>query len=154
MNRRYLDVLLCSVLVVASILILTSDGFAQGGVETRLGSLFVPRLVAGFILIFALMIGIPSLRHIRADTPLTANEVIGTDGLGGVAVYVAIFVAYWWALPAVGFLVATPPAMFAIAVLLGGRSWLPMLVISTLTPTLIFYGARELIRVYLPEWAL
>lgn len=154
MNRRYVDVVLGSVLIAAAILILTREGLAQGGVETQLGSMFMPRVVAGLILIFAAMIAIASLRQIIAQSPLAPQETIATEGLGGVLIYVGIFAAYWWLLPTLGFVVATSAAMFAIAVLLGGRSWLAMAAVSIAIPVVTFYGCRELIRVYLPEWSL
>ena len=154
MNRRYIDVVLCSALIIGAILILTLDGLAQGGVETLLGSMLMPRIVAGLILIFAAMIGVSSLRQILADTPLAPQEWVDTNGLGGVLIYLAIFVAYWWFMPMVGFVVATSIAMFAIATLLGGRSWLAMACVSIILPLVTFYGCRELIRVYLPEWSL
>jgi putative tricarboxylic transport membrane protein len=49
--------------------------------------------------------------------------------------------------------VATPAVIVAVAVLLGGRSWVPIIAMSLITPAVIFYGCRELIRVYLPEWS-
>ncbi|MFC3170347.1 tripartite tricarboxylate transporter TctB family protein [Paracoccus fontiphilus] len=153
MTRRHLDVILCSALILASVLILTLDGLALGGVETQLGSMLMPRVVATLIILFSLMIGLPSLRGLLQDRPLLPTEVIETEGLDGVMIYIVIFTAYWWALPILGFLVATPAVIFAVAVLLGGRSWLPMLSMSLITPTVIFYGCRELIRVYLPEWS-
>ena len=153
MNRRYLDVVLGSVLIAGAILILTLDGLAQGGVETQLGSMFMPRVVAGFIGIFSAMIALPSLRQIIADAPLAPQETIPAEGFGGVLVYVAIFVAYWWLLPVLGFVIATSAAMFAIAVLLGGRSWLAMALVSVVVPLASFHGCRALIRVYLPEWS-
>ncbi len=154
MTRRHLDVIVCSVLIVASLLVLTRDGLAQGGVETQLGSMLMPRVVAALIILFSLMIAIPSLRGLIQDRPLMQLEVIQTEGLEGVFIYMAILAAYWWALPVVGFLVATPVVIFAVAVLLGGRSWLAMLAMSLITPSVIFYCCRELIRVYLPEWSL
>ncbi|CAM4045428.1 tripartite tricarboxylate transporter TctB family protein [Paracoccus yeei] len=154
MNRRYVDVVLGSVLIAAAILILSRGELAQGGVETQLGSMFMPRVVAGFILIFSAMIAITSLRQIIAQSALAPQEMIATEGLGGVLVYVGIFAAYWWLLPTLGFVVTTSAAMFAIAVLLGGRSWFAMAVVSIIIPVITFYGCRELIRVYLPEWSL
>ena len=61
MTRRHLDVIVCSILILGSVLILTLDGLAQGGVETQLGSLLMPRAVAVLIILFSLMIAIPSL---------------------------------------------------------------------------------------------
>ncbi|WP_282026467.1 tripartite tricarboxylate transporter TctB family protein [Limimaricola cinnabarinus] len=154
MSRRHLDVALCSALIVAALLILTREGLAQGGVETRLGSMLMPRVVAGLVILFSLMIGLPSLRGLLENRPLLPAELVETSGLDGVFVYMALLAAYWWAMPLVGFLVATPVLIFAVAVLLGGRSWMALLAVALITPTAIHYGSRELIRVYLPEWSL
>lgn len=153
MSRRHLDVGLSSVLIAMSLVILLGDELAQGGVETQLGSMLMPRLVAVLIILLSLAIGIPSLRAIMIDRPLLPAEHIDTSGLDGVLIYFVIFAAYWWALPIVGFLVATPFVIFSIAVLLGGRAWVPMIAMSVITPLPIFYGCRDLIRVYLPEWS-
>ena len=57
-------------------------------------------------------------------------------------------------MPYVGFLVATPFIMLAVAILLGGRNWVPIIATSVITPVLLFYGSREFLRVYLPTWTL
>ena len=46
MDRRKIDVAMTSFLIVMSLIILISDDLVQGGVETDLGSMFLPRIVA------------------------------------------------------------------------------------------------------------
>lgn len=154
MDRRRIDVGLASALLIAALAVLTMDGFVVGGVEAELGSMFVPRMVAGFIALFALMIGIPSLTSLLQQRPPAAEEWIGTDGLGGAGLYVLIFFGYWWALPLVGFLVATPVVIFAIGLLLQGRNWIALAAVSVITPLIIFHVCQDLLRVYLPTWSL
>lgn len=154
MNRRKIDVALSSVLIIASLTILISDKLVEGGVETDLGSMFLPRIVAVFILFFSAMIGIPSLARLCKDTPLGGLERVDTEGFLGIFVYIAILVAYWFAMPYVGFLIATPIAMFGIAVLLGGRNWPVMAAVSILTPTIVYFGSSAFLRVFLPSWSL
>lgn len=154
MNRRKIDVALSSLLILASLVILTSDSLVEGGVETELGSMFLPRIVAVFIIFFSAMVGLPSLAKLLKGNPLGGLERVDTEGFFGIAIYIAILAAYWLATPHVGFLVATPIAMFGIAVLLGGRNWPAMATVSIITPVVVYYGSSHFLRVFLPPWTL
>ena len=154
MDRRKIDVVLSTFLIIASLIILTNDNLADGGAESDLGIMFLPRVVAGLIIIFASTIAIQSLRKLAAGAQIESKEIIITDGFFGVFVYIGIFIAYWLAVPYLGFMVSTPLVMIAVALLLGGRNWVPIIAISVITPVLIYYGSREFLRVYLPTWAL
>lgn len=154
MDRRIIDVTFSSVLIIASLVILTSSQLVEGGVETDLGSLVLPRIVATAILVFSAMIGIPSLFNLLKKTPMGPLEHVNTEGFWGVGVYIAILVAYWYGVPRIGFLFATPVAMLTIAILLGGRNWLVMAVVSVVVPTLVYYGSSHFLRVFLPPWTL
>lgn len=154
MNRRKVDVVLSAVLLTVSTIILTNDNLVEGGMETELGSMFVPRVIAFFIIIFAGTIGVQSLVKIRKNEKLAVEEHIDTMGFGGVALYFSIFILYWLAVPYVGFIVATPFTIFAVAYLLGGRSWLSIGSISIITPILVYYGCSQYLRVFLPTWSL
>ncbi len=154
MDRRKIDIIVTSILIVASIIILTNDGLSEGGVETDLGSLFIPRIVAGLIIVYSLTIGIQAILKLKRKAELETVESISTDGFLGVNIYVGIFIAYWFLVPYIGFLLITPFVMLAIAVLLGGRNWLALGAMSIFTPLIIFYGAIHFLRVYLPTWSL
>ena len=154
MDRRKVDVVLSTILIIASLIILTNDNLVEGGAETDLGSMFLPRIVAGLIILFAGTIAIQSLGKLLKGAEMEGQELIITNGFSGIIIYIGIFIAYWLSVPHVGFLVATPVIMFCIAVLLGGRNWLPITAVCVITPLLIFYGAREFLRVYLPTWNL
>ncbi|WP_461536741.1 tripartite tricarboxylate transporter TctB family protein [Spongorhabdus nitratireducens] len=154
MDRRKIDVVLSTLLIIISVIILTNDNLVEGGVETELGSMFLPRIVAGLIIIFAAVMGIESLLKLLRQAKQEESEIIVTQGFSGVLVYIGIFIAYWLAVPHVGFLVATPFVMFSVAVLLGGRNWIPITLVSVITPLLIFYGSSHFLRVYLPTWTL
>lgn len=153
MDRRKIDVGMASVLIAISLIILTNDSLVEGGVETDLGSMFLPRIVAVCILLIAMTIGIGSLRKLAARAEFEEGELIETAGFGGVVIYVLTFVFYWLAVPYFGFLVVTPFAMFSIAYLLGGRSWIPITLMSVLTPIVLYYLCREFLRVFLPTWS-
>ena len=153
MDRRKIDVGLSTFLMIISVIILTNDNLADGGAESDLGILFLPRVVAGFIILFAAIIGIQSLRSLSQGRKPEGQELIATDGFTGIFIYIAIFVFYWLAVPYLGFMITTPIVMLAVAYLLGGRNWPPIIAVSVITPILIFYGSREFLRVYLPTWA-
>lgn len=154
MNRRKIDFAFSSLLIIASLVILSSDKLVEGGMETDLGSMFLPRIVAVFIIFFSAMIGIPSLFKLIRKTPLGGLERIDTTGFIGIGIYIAILAAYWLAMPYVGFLVATPFAMFGIAILLEGRNWPVLAAVSTIIPLVVYYGSSAFLRVFLPPWAL
>lgn len=154
MNRRKIDIVLSAILMTVSLIILTKDDLVEGGMETELGSMFVPRIAAFFILIFSSTIGIQALLKLKKREKLAPAEHIDTMGFGGVAIYFIIFILYWLAVPHVGFIVATPFTICAVAYLLGGRNWLPIGVISIVTPILIYYGCSKYLRVFLPTWSL
>ncbi len=116
--------------------------------------MFLPRVVAGFMILFSASIGIQSLLKLSKEQPLEEHEHIDTQGFAGIFVYIGIFLGYWYAVPYVGFLVATPIVMLAIALLLGGRRWIPIIAMSLIVPLLIDYGSKEFLRVYLPSWSL
>lgn len=154
MDRRKVDVVLSTALIIASVIILTNDNLVAGGVESDLGSMTLPRVVAGLVILFSGTLAIQALRSISKGAQLQDAEKIDTDGFGGIFIYIGIFIAYWFAVPYLGFLVATPFVMFAIALLLGGRNWLPITAVSIIVPVLIFFGSREFLRVFLPTWTL
>jgi putative tricarboxylic transport membrane protein len=153
MDRRKVDVVLSTFLIIISLIILTNDNLVEGGAESDLGSMFLPRVVAGLMILFSTIIVIQSLRKLAKGTRPEGQEIIITDGFSGILIYIGIFIVYWFAVPYVGFLVATPFIMIAVAILLEGRNWIPIIAMSVITPLLIDYGSKEFLRVYLPTWA-
>lgn len=154
MDRRKIDIGLSAVLITTSVIILSSDKLAEGGMETDLGSLFLPRLVAVLIIFLSGSIGIQAIRHLNRSKQPPPEETIATNDFAGVGIYLLIFVAYWIAVPYVGFIIATPFVMLGIAVLLEGRNWLPMITMSIAIPLIIYYLSYHVLRVYLPTWSL
>lgn len=154
MDRRKIDVILSAILISVSMMILLRDDLAKGGMETELGSMFVPRIIAFFIILFSGTIGAQGLLSLAKGKKRLPTETIDTLGFGGVAIYFSIFILYWLVVPHVGFILTTPFIIFSIAYLLGGRSWLPMTAISIVTPLLIYYGCSQYLRVFLPTWTL
>lgn len=154
MDRRKIDVVLSAILITICTIILVNDNLAQGGMETELGSMFLPRLIAVFIILFSGTLGAQALVKLRKGGPLDDAEHIDTTGFIGVGFYFSIFIFYWLIVPHVGFLVATPFIVVAVSYLLGGRRWIPMIVISILISFFIYYGCSQYLRVFLPTWSL
>lgn len=154
MDRRKIDVGLATFLIAISIVILASDGLVEGGAASDLGSMFLPRVVAVLMILFSTTLAFQALRQLAASRTPQGDALISTQGFSGILIYLGIFVAYWLSVPLVGFLVATPITMLAVAWLLNGRRWLLMIATSVLVPAVIFYGSREFLRVYLPTWSL
>src|SRR5690625_7399453 len=67
MQKHRSDLLLATLLWVASLYILLFDDFIEGGLETDLGSLFLPRAAALVVAVLALFIGGPAIKALRAE---------------------------------------------------------------------------------------
>lgn len=154
LDRRKVDIMVMTMLIIASIIILTDDSLSEGGAQTELGALFLPRIVAGFIIIFSLFIGATSTYKLLSKKTLEADETITLNGFIGVNIYVGVFILYWFFVPYIGFLIATPLVMLSVALLLGGKNWLAIGAMSIVVPLLVFYGSVHFLRVYLPTWSL
>ena len=154
MDKPRVDVAFASAIILISILILSNDALVEGGAQTELGPLFLPRIVAAVMILLSLGIGLPALRGIVRRSRTVHPDEGGARDVVGVGLYLVILLSYWAAMPWIGFLVATPAAMLAIGWLLGARKWAPMLTISLITPLVIDYGSRAFLRVFLPVWSL
>ncbi|MCG8473645.1 MAG: tripartite tricarboxylate transporter TctB family protein [Desulfobacterales bacterium] len=154
MDRRKVDVIVGAVLTIMAVCILVRDDLVVGGLETDLGSMFLPRLLAWFIIAFSLTIGGQALLKIRRGAVREEQETIDTKGYLGIVYYVSIFASYWYLVDIFGFIVCTPFAMIAVMLLLGGRNWKVMLPLSVVAPVLVYYGCYNYLRVMLPVWSL
>lgn len=154
MSRHKIDVWLSAILITVSIIILTNDNLTKGGMETELGSMFLPRVIAVFLILFSGTLGAQALVKLRRREPLSYTEYIDTTGFRGVGIYFSIFILYWLAVPHIGFLATTPFIVLAVGYLLGGRSWIPMIVVSIAISLFIYYGCSQYLRVFLPTWSL
>lgn len=154
MDKPRVDAAFASAVILIAILILSNDALVEGGAQTELGPLFLPRIVASVMILLSLGIGLPALLRILRRPGTVRSPLGGAGDAVGVSLYLAILLIYWAAMPWVGFMVATPAAMLAIGWLLGARKWAPMLTISLITPLVIDYGSRAFLRVFLPVWSL
>jgi len=152
-DRRKIDCVISSMLIVVAITILTSNNLVEGGVESSLGSMTLPRIVAAMMLIMTLIIGGQALWSILKSAK-SDEDVVETKGLLNVSLYIASFAIYWWLMPIFGFLICTPVMMLAIAALLACENWRAMIMLSVIVPFIIFYGSRHFLHVYLPTFNL
>src|SRR5699024_7151760 len=127
MDKRIAEVFTSIVLISVSLLILLNDNLVEGGIETDLGSMFLPRTIAVLILILSLAIAWPALKELVAKTPATQDDQIDIQGFSGILLYIAAIVGYWLMLPHLGFLISTLIVMFFVAWIFDckhPRSWL------------------------------
>ena len=154
MDKPRVDLAFASTVILIAILVLGNDALVEGGAQTELGPLFLPRIVATVMILLSLGIGLPALLGIVRRSGTALPDEGGARDAVGVGLYLTILLSYWAAMPWVGFMVVTPAAMLAIGWLLGARRWAPMLAISLITPLVIDYGSRTFLRVFLPVWSL
>lgn len=154
MDKRIVELVYTTTLIILSIVILSNNGLVEGGVETELNSMLLPRIVAVLIIIFSMTIALSSLLKILKNTKKTSSDILDVNGLMGVFYYILILVAYWFVLPKIGFLISTPITIFLICALLGARSWIVMLALSITLTTVVFFGSNYLLRVFLPTWSI
>ena len=154
MNRRKVDVVVGFILMALAMTLLVRDDLVIGGVETDLGSMFLPRILALFIIAFSFTIAAQAILKLRSNKKLEEHEVVDTNGYLGIAIYISIFATYWVLVQKLGFIITTPFVMIAIMLLLGGRNWKIMIPLSTVAPVVIYYACYNVLRVMLPVWSL
>lgn len=162
MQKHKSDLLLATLLWVASLYILLFDDFIEGGLETDLGSLFLPRaaaLVMGFL---ALFIGVPAIKAMRAERthnkPIDDQQDEEQEGsLLWPLLYIAALIGYWFMLPYLGFVVSTILVVFFVAYIFNcstAADWLKVLIISLVIAFGLDYVTQKFLKVYLPTSTL
>lgn len=156
LDKRKAEFFVSLLLMFFSIFILVSDELVEGGVETDLGSMFLPRFVAVIIIIFSLSIGVNSLKEMKKEKEkeINSNNYISLKGYSGIFLYLLSVFAYWLIMPYMGFMISTILVMIFIAFLLGGKKWHKIIIIFSFIAISINYGTKEFLHVYLPAWNL
>ena len=154
MDKRKAELAASILIIFISAFIILNDNLVEGGVETDLGSMFLPRSLAYLMILLALSMGYKSLKKIVKQNAVDANEIIDINGFSGVFYYVSILFFYWLTMPYLGFMVSTFLVMVSVAFLLGARNWVRVIVMSIFLSSIIQYGAKEFLYVYLPTWNL
>ncbi len=157
MDKRKAEMFLSSILIVLSVFILTSNNLVEGGVETDLGSLFLPRSVALIMIALSIMMGWPAVKSFMKKHPINKDELIATEGFSGVLLYMIAMVGYWLAMPYVGFMFSTVAVMVFVAYVFGCSSlqdWFKVVLMALVIAIGIDYGTKHFLRVYLPSFEL
>jgi len=166
MQKHKSDLLLATLLWVASLYILLFDDFIEGGLETDLGSLFLPRAAALVVAVLALFIGGPAIKALRAEHG-QSDHVADQQGqpqteenegsLLWPMLYIVALIAYWFALPILGFVLSTILVVFFVAYIFNCNTaldWLKVLVISLVISFGLDYVTQKFLKVYLPTSTL
>lgn len=149
MDKRKAELAASILIIFISAFIIFNDNLVEGGVETDLGSMFLPRSLAYLMIFLALSMGYKSLKKIVDE-----SETIDIRGFSGVFYYIGILFFYWLTMPYIGFMVSTFLVMISVAFLLGAKSWVRVIVMSIFLSAIIQYGAKDFLYVYLPTWNL
>lgn len=166
MQKHKTDLLLATLLWVASLYILLFDDFIEGGLETDLGSLFLPRAAALVVAVLALFIGGPAIKALRAERG-QSDHVADQQGqpqteekegsLLWPMLYIVALIAYWFALPILGFVLSTILVVFFVAYIFNcstAADWLKVLIISLVIAFGLDYVTKKFLKVYLPTSTL
>ncbi|AQS52230.1 hypothetical protein PAEH1_13085 [Paenalcaligenes hominis] len=154
MDKRKAELAASILIIFISAFIILNDNLVEGGVETDLGSMFLPRSLACLMILLALSMGCKSLKEIVKSKVVDVDEVIDINGFTGVFYYIGILFFYWLTMPYLGFMVSTFLVMISVAFLLGAKNWVRVMGMSIFLSAIIQYGAKEFLYVYLPTWNL
>ena len=154
MDKRKAELAASVLIIFISAFIIFNDNLVEGGVETDLGSMFLPRSLAYLMIFLALSMGYKSLKKIVKQKIVDESETIDIRGFSGVFYYIGILFFYWLTMPYIGFMVSTFLVMISVAFLLGAKSWVRVIVMSIFLSAIIQYGAKDFLYVYLPTWDL
>lgn len=154
MDKRKAELITSLFLILISIFILVNDNLVQGGVETDLGSMFLPRFIAIVIILFSTAIGFKSFKEILKEKKASGDDLISLEGYSGIFLYLGAVFMYWLIMPYIGFMLSTVLVMAFVSFLLGGRNWLVIIIMSLVVSISIDYGSKEFLHVYLPAWNL
>lgn len=154
LDKRKAELAASILIIIISAFIILNDNLVEGGVETDLGSMFLPRFLACIMIFLSLFMGFGAIKKIIKERAVSENETIDLNGFSGIFYYVSILVLYWLLMPYIGFMVSTFLVMLSVAFLLGAKSWVKIVIMSLVISVMINYGAKEFLYVYLPTWNL
>lgn len=129
----------------------------DGGMETDLGSMFLPRLLLFIMFLLSVIMLVNIFRKNRKHDKQTRNienEYLDFKGYANILKYLVIVIIYWLIMPYLGFLITTPFMMFSVMYLLSGRKWLVMGCVSLILTVAVKFGFYYGLRVMLPTCVL
>lgn len=147
MQRRTIELSVLTVLILVSLSILfMGKSMVDGGMESGMSPLFLPRIIAALIIIFSLM-GIVEARKKKDSENLGASLTSMVKNAG-------IFFVYLFVLPYAGFIPATTVMMFVVMFQMGGRNLPIMTFVSIAGSVIIYYASYHMLKVLLPPGCL
>src|SRR5699024_1348340 len=123
---------------------------------------FLPRAAALVVAVLALFIGGPANQALRAENSQSDNVANQQDqpqteenegSLLWPMLYIVALIAYWFALPILGFVLSTILVVFFVAYIFNCNTaldWLKVLVISLVISFGLDYVTQKFLKVYLP----
>lgn len=130
-------------LLIVGVLVFAQTGDLDvSGASSDPGAAGYPRLVAGSLIVLAVLLAFQR----GADAPLPTRF----DGLR-VASIVILLVIYAFALEAIGYIAATALFLLAAMILMGIRRLLPLLLLPLVTSVSLFYIFYTIFGVSLPR---
>ncbi len=161
MNKDFQDLIVGIVLIFLSLLfMLTMHNFVYGGFETKIGSLFFPKIVIFFILILnTILVSIVFLKAIKKDFATTFKseeqklyeEMSSSEENSlNILIYILLLFLYILLIYFFGFLLSTPFIIFFVMLIFRGHNFKIMISISILVSFVIYYLCYYLMRIMLP----
>lgn len=154
-KKIYFDVWCSTILTLATAAFtLNIDRFVDVGVPSTVSPATFPRYISVVLVLFLTVYMFTSLRALllfrKADTGVHVPDIIPADHSLSCILYVGILVAYYFLFQYAGFVLATPPVMAGVALLMGVRSMkylLPGFVVFTLA---LYYVTLHILKIQLP----
>lgn len=159
MKKYKSDLVLAALLLAVSLYILLFDDFIEGGLETDLGSLFLPRAAALVMAVLAIFLAIPAVKAFKKQVSAgsTTAEKERQPSMRWPLLYIAALIAYWWVLPHLGFVIATILVVLFVAYIFNCSrliDWLKVLAVALVMSFGLDYVTQQFLKVYLPTFSL
>lgn len=156
-----LGVALC-LLAFFALLALAGDAWIEEAIPGTISAAFFPTLVSWILVGLCLLLTVSSARAVRhmlkgrVDRERLELARAGAEAGRFLALfaYVGILFLYLAGLEYLGFLISTPPAMLAIALLLGARRWLVAILAACAFSVALDQAAFHLMQIILPQGSL
>ena len=155
MERNKIDIIIGIVLCVFSLsFYMFAYEMIDGGMESELGSMFMPRLLFFSIFLLSILMIVNAFKNINKHNKQAVSnkrEYLNTQGYSNIFKYSAVVFVYWLLMPIFGFMITTPLMMFSVMYLLLARNWLTMACVSIALSIALNYICYYGLRVLLPS---
>lgn len=138
--------------------------YVYGGVQSSVGPLFFPKFVMTLVVALSLLlVGMEFFKKKKEAVPPSALQPEGVKEAGGeeeevnnwnIVIYLGILFGYMAMLHFIGFLISTPIVMMAVAIILKGRNYITMTLMSIFFSVTLYYVALKMMKIILPAGIL